>query len=46
MTKTTVLRALCLTCIALLLAGCNTFRGFGQDMKAAGEKIEDAGRKK
>ena len=32
--------------IALLLAGCNTVRGFGQDMQKAGEKLEDASKKK
>ena len=25
-----------------LLSGCNTLRGFGQDLKQAGEAIEDA----
>jgi entericidin A len=25
-----------------LLAGCNTFQGFGKDVQKAGEKIEDA----
>lgn len=28
------------------LAGCNTVRGVGQDIQKAGEKIEDAARKK
>ena len=31
---------------ALLLAGCNTVKGVGQDIQKAGEKIEDAGKKK
>jgi predicted small secreted protein len=31
---------------ALLLAGCNTVRGMGQDIQKAGEKIEDATKKK
>ena len=25
---------------ALMLAGCNTVRGFGQDVQKAGEKLE------
>ena len=29
-----------------LLAGCNTFEGVGKDIQKAGEKIEDASRKK
>ena len=28
------------------LAGCNTMRGVGQDIQKAGEKIEDAAKKK
>ncbi|WP_048441165.1 entericidin A/B family lipoprotein [Caenimonas sp. SL110] len=31
---------------ACLLAGCNTVKGVGQDVQKAGEKIEDAARKK
>ena len=31
---------------AFLLAGCNTVRGFGQDVQKAGEKLEDAAKKK
>jgi predicted small secreted protein len=31
---------------ALLLAGCNTVRGMGQDIQKAGEKIEDVSKKK
>jgi predicted small secreted protein len=31
---------------AFVLAGCNTVRGIGQDVQKAGEKIEDATRKK
>jgi predicted small secreted protein len=30
----------------VLLAGCNTFEGFGKDVQKAGEKIEDASKKK
>ena len=28
------------------VAGCNTVKGVGQDIQKAGEKIEDAGKKK
>jgi len=31
---------------AFLAAGCNTVKGVGQDIQRAGEKIEDAGKKK
>ncbi len=31
---------------AYLLAGCNTLRGAGQDIQKAGEKIEDAAKKR
>jgi predicted small secreted protein len=27
--------------LALLLAGCNTMEGFGEDVESAGEAIED-----
>jgi predicted small secreted protein len=30
--------------IALLMVGCNTWRGFGQDVQKAGEKIEQSGK--
>jgi predicted small secreted protein len=30
----------------LVLAGCNTISGVGQDVQKAGEKIEDAANKK
>jgi predicted small secreted protein len=30
----------------LLLVGCNTVKGVGQDLQKAGEKIEDAVKKK
>jgi predicted small secreted protein len=30
----------------LAIAGCNTFQGVGQDIQKAGEKIEDAAKKK
>jgi predicted small secreted protein len=31
---------------AYVLVGCNTMRGFGQDVQKAGEKIEDSAAKK
>ena len=37
---------LALLAALILVAGCNTVRGIGQDMKQAGEKIEDAAKKK
>jgi predicted small secreted protein len=30
----------------VFLAGCNTVKGVGQDLQKAGEKIEDAAKKK
>ncbi len=30
----------------LVIAGCNTIKGVGQDIQKAGEKIEDVGKKK
>jgi predicted small secreted protein len=35
-----------LLAIAFLLAGCNTVRGIGQDVQKAGEKLEEASKKK
>jgi predicted small secreted protein len=35
-----------LIAVMALLSACNTVRGIGADMKQAGEKIEDAARKK
>ena len=32
--------------LMLALAGCNTVKGVGQDLQKAGEKIEDAAKKK
>ena len=32
--------------LAIAVAGCNTVRGMGQDLQKAGEKIEDAAKKK
>ena len=37
---TTLLALLC------MLGGCNTIHGIGQDIQKAGEKIEDASKKK
>ena len=31
---------------ALILAGCNTVRGFGQDVQKVGDKLEDAASRK
>ena len=42
--KTTI--ATFIACLTLLLLGCNTFRGVGQDVQKVGEKIEDAAKKK
>jgi entericidin A len=33
-------------CAVAWLAGCNTLEGVGKDLKTAGEKIEDAAKKK
>jgi entericidin A len=36
-----------IACIAVLgLAGCNTLEGIGKDVKKAGEKVEEAAKKK
>lgn len=32
--------------LAMLLAGCNTMKGMGQDIQKAGGAIEDAAKKK
>jgi predicted small secreted protein len=32
--------------LALALSGCNTIKGFGEDLQKAGEKIEDAAKRK
>ena len=34
-----------LIAVALLLAGCNTMRGFGQDVQKVGDKIEEKAKK-
>jgi len=45
MKKIKTMLVLSLACTALLLAGCNTFRGVGQDVQKVGEKIENAAKK-
>ena len=42
--KTLIPTLLCL--FALNLTACNTVKGIGQDLQKAGEKIEDASKKK
>ena len=37
---------LSLAAAALLLVGCNTFEGLGKDIGRAGDKIEEAAKKK
>jgi entericidin A len=37
---------LALLATAVILAGCNTMRGFGQDVQKVGDKIEGAASKK
>jgi len=32
--------------VAVLLAGCNTMQGFGQDVQKVGDKIEEKAKKK
>ena len=32
--------------VLALLAGCNTVKGVGQDLQKAGEKLEEAAKKK
>jgi predicted small secreted protein len=39
------LLTLCMLASLLLVAGCNTVKGMGQDLKKAGEKIEGAAQK-
>jgi predicted small secreted protein len=33
-------------CVLVMLAGCNTMKGLGQDIQKAGETIEDAAKRK
>ncbi|MDX1604995.1 MAG: entericidin A/B family lipoprotein [Candidatus Competibacterales bacterium] len=37
---TTLIRLLCLLAMLLALSACNTIKGMGEDIEAAGEKIE------
>ena len=32
-------------CLAVMATACNTVKGVGQDLRKAGEKIEDAARR-
>lgn len=41
-----VLMMLVVVSTTLLLGACNTVKGVGQDLQKAGEKIEDAAKKK
>jgi predicted small secreted protein len=41
-----ILSLILATIAALALAGCNTMQGIGKDVQKAGEKIEDASKKK
>lgn len=41
-----VICATFLALFALAVSGCNTIKGVGQDVQKAGEKIEDAAKKK
>ncbi len=40
-------KTIALVCVTLsvLLTGCNTFRGFGQDVQRAGAAVENAAKK-
>lgn len=38
--------SIALLAVSLFFAGCNTVKGVGQDIQKAGEKIEDAAKKK
>ena len=46
MAATAMLRTALVFSLAIAVAGCNTVRGMGQDLQKAGEKIEDAAKKK
>lgn len=39
------LSTLLIATVVLVLAGCNTVKGVGQDLQKAGETIEDAAKK-
>ena len=38
--------SLAMLAVVLLVVGCNTINGMGKDIKAAGQSIEDASKKK
>jgi predicted small secreted protein len=38
-------KIIALLAVAFVLAGCNTVKGFGQDVQKAGEKLENAAKK-
>ena len=40
------MRKIAVLLVVVMLAGCNTFQGVGKDLQKAGEKIEDAARRK
>ena len=40
------LLSLAMLSVVVLLVGCNTVNGMGKDIKAAGQSIEDASKKK
>ena len=40
------LSTLLITAALLVMVGCNTVKGVGQDLQRAGETIEDAAKKK
>jgi predicted small secreted protein len=41
-----IFSATLLAAFALMIVACNTIKGVGQDVQKAGEKIEDAAKKK
>lgn len=42
MIKKITVMALVIFCAAVFLAGCNTMKGLGKDIKTLGEKLEGA----
>jgi predicted small secreted protein len=41
-----VMKRLSIVLLSLWLTGCNTMAGLGQDLQKAGEKVEEAAKKK
>ena len=39
-------KIIALLAVAFLLAGCNTVKGFGQDVQKVGDKIEEGAKRK